>query len=515
MAALPAEKVTIPRGYRPIVLPCPIIAPNALYKPARHAGWCLLVEVTPNVFAYVMLGLWPIVTYVLYTRIGPVQALIWTLLAGYLLLPPIAAVNLPVVPDLDKFSIPSLAALAIVLFVLRDRMSVFPDNILGKLFILMFVISPFATVLTNPEPIAIIEGDVQGMRLYDSAAAVTNQLIALLPYFLARRYLATAEAMRAICAAYVAAGLAYSLPMLVEMQVSPQMNIWFYGFFQHDFFQTLRGGGYRPVVFLPHGLWTAFFALMCMVAAMITLRLGPAPARPKQLAIAVYLLAILILCKSAGALVYGLALLPVLFLVGRRWQIFLAAALASVVISYPALRGAGLIPVEDIVSYSQAFSAERAYSLQFRIDNEERLLARAQEKPLFGWGGYGRNLILDPVTGRALTIADGAWIIVLGIYGWLGYVAEYGLLSLPLLLLAREALVQRSAAFSPYVAGIALLLAVNMVDMLPNATLIPLTWMMAGALLGHVEAMARARRGEQADRARMRLHAGRPRRTVI
>jgi hypothetical protein len=474
-----------------------------------------LPEVSPNAFAYLMLGLWPLVTYVLYKRIGPVLALIWTLLAGYLVLPPIAAFNLPVVPDLDKYSIPSLAALAMILFVLRDRLPILPENRLGQLFILMFVISPFATVLTNPEPIDIAMGDVQGMRLYDSVAAVTNQLIALLPYFLARRYLAAEGAMKAICAAYVAAGLVYSLPMFVEMLVSPQMNIWVYGFFQHDFFQTIRAGGYRPVVFLPHGLWTAFFALMCMVAAMIALKVGPAPARPKQFAIALYLFAVLVLCKSAGALVYGLALIPVLFLLGRRWQVFLAASLAVTVMAYPALREAGLIPVERMVEIASSISPERAYSLEFRFDNEEQLLARAAEKPWFGWGGYGRNLILDPITGRAITIADGAWIIALGIYGWLGYVAEYGLLALPLILLGREALVQRSAAFSPYVAGLALLLAVNMIDMLPNATLIPLTWMMAGALLGHAEAMARARREGQAAVWREGLHAGRPSRTVI
>ncbi|MGL4320319.1 MAG: hypothetical protein ACRCS3_05590 [Paracoccaceae bacterium] len=472
-------------------------------------------EVSPNALAYLMLGIWPIVTYVLYTKLGPVKALIWTMLAGYLFLPPLASFNLPVVPDFDKFSIPSLAALVIVLFVLKDRLPILPENRLGQLFILMFVVSPFATVLTNPEPIEIAMGDVQGMRLYDSVAAVTNQLIALLPYFLARRYLASAEAMRAICAAFVAAGLIYSLPMFVEMLVSPQMNIWVYGFFQHDFFQTIRGGGYRPVVFLPHGLWTAFFMLMCVVAAMVVLKVGPAAARPKQFAIAFYLLAVLVLCKSAGALVYGLALIPVLFLLGRRWQVLLAASLAMMIMAYPALREAGLIPVDEMVAFAHSISPERAYSLEFRFDNEEQLLARAAEKPWFGWGGYGRNLIMDPITGRAITIADGAWIIALGIYGWLGYVAEYGLLSLPLILLGREALVQRSAAFSPYVAGMALILAVNMIDMLPNATLIPLTWMMAGALLGHAEAMARARREGQAVLWRESLHAGRPSRTVI
>ncbi len=469
----------------------------------------------PNALAYLMLAVWPLVGYVLYTRLDPVRALIWTLLAGYLLLPPIAAFNLPVVPDLDKYSIPSLAALACALFLLKDRIGLLPDNWIGRGFLLMFVISPFATVLTNPEPIPIVAGDLPGLRIYDSVAAVTNQAIALLPFFLARRYLATPDALRTVMLALIAAGLAYSLPMLVESRLSPQINVWVYGFFQHDFFQTIRFGGYRPVVFLPHGLWVAFFALMSVIAATVALREGPAPDRPRQLMVALYLLAVLVICKSAGALVYGLALIPILLVVGRRAQIMLAASLAVVVMVYPILRGAGLIPVDDIVAYAQNISPERAYSLQFRFNNEDVLLARAQEKPWFGWGGYGRNLILDPITGQPWTIADGAWIIALGIYGWMGYIVQYGLLSLPLVLLAREALLQRGSVFSPFASGLALMLAINMVDMLPNATLIPFTWLMAGALLGYAEALAHARRGAAAAAWREGLHGGRPSRTVV
>jgi hypothetical protein len=470
---------------------------------------------SPNAFAYLILALSPLLAYVLFRRIDPARALIWTILASYLFLPPLTSFNLPVVPDLDKFSIPSLAALACALFMLKDRIPVLPDSRVGQLFILMFIISPFATVLTNPEPVAIAAGDLPGLRLYDSVAAVTNQAIALLPFFLARRYLATPAAMKALLAALVAGGLVYSLPMLLETRLSPMMNIWVYGFFQHDFFQTIRFGGYRPVVFLPHGLWTAFFALMAMVAAMVALRDGPAMQRPRQLAIALYLLAVLIICKSAGALIYGLALLPVLFMIGRRGQALIAAAFGVMVVTYPLLRGLGVIPLGDIVQFAQGISPERAYSLQFRIDNEQQLLARAALKPWFGWGGYARNLILDPVTGRILTIADGAWIIVLGIYGWLGYIAEYGLLALPLVLLGREGVVQPARALSPHATGVALILAANMIDMLPNATLIPLTWLMAGGLLGYAEGLARARRTAKQAMIEMGLHAGPATRTVI
>jgi hypothetical protein len=36
---------------------------------------------------------------------------------------------------------------------------------------------------------------------------------------------------------------------------------------------------------------------------------------------------------------------------------------------------------------------------------------------------------------------------------------------------------------------LALLLAINLIDMIPNATLTPLTWLIAGTLLGMAEAL--------------------------
>lgn len=38
----------------------------------------------------------------------------------------------------------------------------------------------------------------------------------------------------------------YTIPMLIELRLSPQMNVWVYGFFQHDFIQTVRYGGSLP-----------------------------------------------------------------------------------------------------------------------------------------------------------------------------------------------------------------------------------------------------------------------------
>lgn len=470
---------------------------------------------SPNIIAYLVLALWPFVAWQLWRRLDPGRALIWTILGGYLLLPPLTAFNFPVIPDLDKVSVPNLMALACALWLVKDRISFVPKSPIGKALIVAYVLSPFGTVLTNTDPLIFREAMINGMRIYDSLASIAYQLIALLPFFLARRYLGTPEGMRAVLAALAAAGLGYSLPMLVEVVMSPQMNVWIYGFFQHDFWQTVRYGGYRPVVFLPHGLWVAFFAFMALAAAVTLFRHVAPEARPKALVVMVYLAAMLVLCRSAGPLVYALGVVPLILLVPVRLQLLIAAGLAVVVITYPVLRGAHLVPIDQILAFADTLSPERAYSLRFRIENEEILLARAQERPWFGWGGYGRAFTHDPITGRQLNIADGAWVILMGTYGWVGYVAEFGLFALPLLLLGREALMQPKAELSPWVGAVALILGANMTDLLPNATQIPFTWLMAGALLGEAERLAVLRRSAETARREARNRPGGTARTVI
>lgn len=445
-----------------------------------------------NTLAYLMLVLWPVISWMLFTKLGAARGLIWTVLGGYMLLPPVIAIDLPMVPDFDKYAVANLSAMVAVLFFLNQRFSLLPVSRIGTALIALYVLSPFATVLTNTDPIYFQMASLPAMRIYDSLAVVANQFIMLIPFFLARKYLATEDGMRKIVVALVLAGLIYSLPMLYEARMSPQLNLMFYGFFQHDFSQSIRFGGFRPFVFMPHGLWVAFFALMCFVSAVALFRAGPADQRPKYLLVMLYLAVILLFCRSAGPVIYGLLLAPVVLLLSRRVQVLIAVVMVFIVIAYPLLRGLHLVPIDDILDFAISMNAERGASLQFRITNEELLLDKAAERPWFGWGNYGRGLLHDPWTGQINVIADGGWIITLGTFGWAGYIAEFGLLALPVGLLAREALRQPASALSPFACVVTLLLAANLFDMLPNDTLIPFTWLMAGAVLGHAEMLRAA-----------------------
>ena len=47
-----------------------------------------------------------------------------------------------------------------------------------------------------------------------------------------------------------------------------------YGFFPHSWLQHVRGGGFRPIVFMNHGLVLGIFLSMAVVASAIMVRLS-------------------------------------------------------------------------------------------------------------------------------------------------------------------------------------------------------------------------------------------------
>jgi len=96
-------------------------------------------------------------------------------------------------------------------------------------------------------------------------------------------------------------------------------------------------------------------------------------------------------------------------------------------------------------------------------------------------------------------VTDGLWIIVLGQFGLLGFIAEFGLLAISVFRAAKALKFAESFDGSVFLSALALIVAVNMVDLLPNSALSPWTWLLVGSLLGRSELiLARSRnRGSQ------------------
>jgi hypothetical protein len=442
-----------------------------------------------------MILLWPLVTFVLFRKLPADRALIWSMIGAYLVLPPApAGFDYPLVPPLTKDTLPPLVAFAAILALTEPKRPYLPESPIGRVLLAIFLLSPFPTVLTNTESLSFGRTFIQGLQFKDAVSLMVQQFLLILPFLMARQLLVSAESQRALLVALVAAASVYTLPVLFELRMSPQLNTWIYGWFQHDFSQMVRGGGYRPIVFLYHALWLAFFMMMAAVSAAVLLKTEKRRAlRALWLVAMIWLALIVVLTKGYASILYALVLLPLVLFLGTRLQIAAAACIALFAVSYPMLKGVDMIPTETVLAAAERVDPARARSLEFRFDNEELLQERLDQKPLFGWGSWGRNHVHNE-EGRMITIADGRWIITMGVYGWVGFLAEFWLITLPIFMIWRESL-RKDDPVPPYAGPLALLLAVNLFDMIPNATLTPLTWLVAGALWGLVEErQAQARR---------------------
>jgi len=471
----------------------------------------------PNAFAYAMLLIWPLVALWLFKKLPRAEALIWTLVAGYLLLPSRVDINLPVLPPLNKSNSPAFAALAMCLagvgvaIVKQRRKGArgakaapapdappamvrpgwLPASMTGKLLFIAVVLGPFITVILNRDRIGFAYGGfIKGLQPYDAFAGVMNHAVLLLPMLLARKYLVTAQDHRLILRILVVAGVAYSVPMLIEVRLSPQLHTWIYGFFQHQFAQTYRFGGFRPFVFLEHGLRVALFAAMVFLAAVALWRTAPQNNRRRALLAALWLGVMLVMCRSVGVLVLSALIAPMILILGRRTQVLVAALIALFVIFYPATRGSGLVTAPSIMAVVQKVIPSKAGSLGLRLLNEDRLLDHASKRSMFGWGGWGRSRVYDDFSGEDISTTDGAWAIIIGEYGWVGYVGTFGILALPIFGLFR---LRGDPGLTLETSALALILSLNLLDLLPNSGLTLITWLLAGSLMGRAEQIAAER----------------------
>ncbi len=442
-----------------------------------------------NSVATLALFSWPVVILIFFQKFDRPLAIMLGLLGGFLLLPVEGGIDFPLLPTFEKYSIPPLAALAFV-YMMRPKPNdqaalpgLFPAGLLPKCLIAGVVIGSFLTVLTNQDALSYGPRYIRGLRLYDAFSFVMQTGIILLPLLLARKFLGHPDQQRRFLIVLCVAALGYSFLALYEVRMSPQLNRMVYGFFPHSWIQHIRGGGYRPLVFLSHGLVLAGFFMGTILAATALMRMHTGPVRSKYLMAAGWLFMTLVLSNSLGALILSILFTPVVFLLGTRGQLLVAAIVAVMVISYPISRGAGIVPINWIQTTATNFDASRGASLGTRLFNEERLLDHASKRPLFGWGGWGRNRVYED-NGANTTITDGYWTIAITGGGWLRYLSEFMLIGIPVVLLFLR---RRRYEIGPEGAAVALITAVWMIELIPNSSLTTALWMAAGSLWGRLE----------------------------
>ncbi len=350
-----------------------------------------------NAFAYLALFGWPLVCVVLFNRLSFEKAVVWSMLGGYMLLPSGLEVDGPLLPPVDKMSVTALGVL-VLCWVYGGRIPRPRPSYLLLLFAVALVVAPMLSSFTNSYELQTGGKSIPGFYPLTALKFAGRNLLLLVPMYIGFRYLTTDKARAVLLTAIPTAMLFYSLPMLFEIRMSPQLHRWIYGYFPHaSFAQQIRDGGFRPVVFFSHGLALALFTAVALLAALVLVRSRTRIFGYWAGLTATYLSGLLLLCKSLGPTLYAVALGPVVLLTKPRTWVKIGCAASLFVCAYPLLRSTGHSPIDAVTSLARSVSADRAASFQVRAAERRAAACESQSEAAARMGRLGSQPDLRPV----------------------------------------------------------------------------------------------------------------------
>lgn len=414
---------------------------------------------------------WVPVVLVLFTVLRPLHAVLASFLGAWLFLP-MASIPVPWMPvDISKMSVTCYGVLIGVLLFDARRFFAFRPRLIDAPMAL-WCLMPMITGLAN----------ALDWRL--NASLTVDQVVRWgMPWFIGRLYLTDARSFLETAVAIVISGLVYVPFCWYELIMSPQLHRIVYGWHQHDFIQTARAGGWRPMVFMQHGLMVAAWMMSASLVGIwlwlsgAVRRIGGAPLAW----LLVPLVGTTVVCKSLGALALLAVGLGAMAAIRYLKWVGVLVVLAVMPVLFMGARITGITSGDSLVSLAAMVSPDRASSLEFRLKNEDLLMRKALVQPLLGWG-LGRSRVQDE-WGNDLAVTDGLWIIYFGVYGLVGLGGLYGILLLPPALAAWKVRKLRPppAAVAPLLAlcAIAILFAV---DTIPNAMVNPFFSLICGGI---------------------------------
>ena len=442
----------------------------------------------PNAFAYLALFGWSLVVLWLLKRYRVQKAILIATVLSELLLPSKLVIDLPLLPPLDKHTVNALS-IVLILFISGKRFRLFQPGIATKLLLGYFSVLVVSALL-NDEPINFGSMSLPGITLYDAFSGTIRMSLVMMPLMFGRYFFNTVEDNESTFKYLVFTSLLYSLLMLFEVKMSPQLHNWVYGFLPTEFVQQMRGDGFRPIVFIGHGLPLAFWFSTCLLAAMTLHKNKRNTISMPPFAVVMYMFVVLFLCKTWATMIYALLGCILIYNFSPKMQIKISFILIFFVLIYPFSKILGIFPDKELISLVADFNPDRAQSLAFRIDNEDILLEHAMKKPFFGWSIWGRNRVYNAF-GYDLSVTDGKWILELGMNGVLGFFIYYSILISPIIMAYKTLSFIDNRMQARYVATLAIILTISIIDSVPNTNMGSIHLLLAGALLGQSESLIR------------------------
>jgi tetratricopeptide (TPR) repeat protein len=433
------------------------------------------VTTTPSILAFLALFGWAPVTLALFLLLPARRAMVVGAISAWLLLPPLSF-DLPGLPEYNKATAATLGILLGTLIFEPWRFIAFRPRWID-LPILVWCLCPYVTSIQN------------NLGAYDGLSATFRQSVSwLFPYFIGRLYLTDLDGLREMAFGMVIGGLCLIPFCLFEIRMSPQLMPLVYGM---GGWEGTRLGGYRPRVFFKAGLELGLWMNAVTLVAWWLWRCG----QLKRLwtmsgGLIVSVLAIMsLLCRTTGASFLLLAGLFSLWYCCRTKSKWVMWGLMFIAPLYYAVRIPDLWSGQQAVNVIRMLGGEdRAWSLQFRLENENLFIAKALQRPFFGWGGWQRSLVFNEWH-HQVSFPDGLWIIAFAGNGYVGLVSMTAALLAPVVVFLRRFPVERwtQPDFAP-ATTIAVILNLYTLDGLSNAMLNMIYIIAAGGLANIVSA---------------------------
>lgn len=423
---------------------------------------------------YVALVAWPFLMAAL-SAFMPVRWVVLVSIIGGNLFLPQAAISFPGIPNYTKPLAAGVGALIPALLLAAPRLLAWRPRLID-MFFFGFLLAPGISSILN------------GLGSYDALSVTVNRALEWgVAYWVGRALFSDELAIKELAVGMVIGGMVYAPLCLWESVMSPRLHLQLYGFRPSGLGMAKRWGGWRPMVFMQHGLAVAAWMASAAVVAWVLWRARLVRAFwviPAGI-VAVGLVVMTIGLRSTGAAVLVVGMIGAAELVHlTRLRVVLMAVLLAPTL-YIGFRVAGW-DGRQLVEWTSVFGEVRAGSLNMRLENDTRIAERAMQRPIFGWGGWGRWRVEDEF-GKDITISDSWWSILVGSTGVFGLVAAYGTFVAPMFLLIRRKMPGRifaGADGAAWAVGLAVLLFV--IDTLANAMPNTSFMLAAGAMTAYV-----------------------------
>ncbi|MDD9944197.1 MAG: hypothetical protein OXU20_24345 [Myxococcales bacterium] len=432
------------------------------------------------------------------------QRVMFFVMAAWCFLPKGVYIDLPGLPPIVKEELMCLFLLLGLAIHHRGRLKGARFMRGADLLFLVMILNEFMAYRTNPEPIVWGPVVLPALTLTDALYAMFEDLfVMIVPFFLGRAALRVRRDASASMLIIAQAGMIYIPLIFFELRMSPVVHEMVYGYtWFSDFLQSIRSGGWRPNVFMGHGLVLGMMWVLVMMSTALLYRMGRRKLwRVPLVPLLVFLAITMVLIKAKAAMVMGFALTAMVLWAKPTTMVRTSGVVGILLFAYPILHFTDSFPQEELQNALSWFGKERVESMQFRFDQETLLSARARERLWFGWGGYGRERLYDDYTGDSLSVQDGHWIIIFGIKGLVGFVAHFGLWAWPLFATWARFKNLRDPRDRLLVATLALMLAAIVFNMVPNGSTAVMPAFIGGGLIALTRTLPLQARRERLDKA--------------